>query len=251
MVRLNNQKRARLRQFKKLHTRKLFATISLWVLAISLSSCSLFLFHSRVFAQREPTISEISQFIAAGNTPHVTVELQRSGFYQVYYSYNGNVYYLTDESYDNKDVYAEGRFAVWERWINGRSQIVLHDFLSKMTLQLTSSSINRNPRVDSFGNVVWERWDGEHWQVHHYSYFSDEGITKLTDEPDSAILPDVNNQEVVYARKINGVWETLKHQLKTDEREVIASGSAAQAGRPKFLSDGTITTDLTSYISAH
>lgn len=220
-----------------------------WLPAIIASLAIISLAHVAVFADEPPTGSELTNYINNGGYIKAGSVSQR-GYTQVYYEYQGNYFYITEESNNHQNVVSAGRFIAWERVVDGRSQIVLYDVVTRASRIIVSSGTNTKPSLDQFGNIAWERWDGHLWQVHYFDYDTNQIKTVTDSDSLSNIRPDVLGDSVVYAHKdSSGTWSAFLYNASTQQTEVLASGSGYEAGWPQFKQDSSITVDKPSYSS--
>lgn len=230
---------------KSLKTRKFFARGLSWAPSFVLPVVLLLGIHTAAFANQPPSTNELNSYINSGGHLRVGSVVQND-YQQAYYEYNGNYFYITDEPYNHVNVVSQGRFMVWERVVQGRSQIVLYDAVTRADHTVASSGANARPAVDEFGNVVWQRWDGAFWQVYHFDYVNN-SVTPVTREAYSSIRPDVQGGDVAYTRKDASSWRTYRYSVANQQREEVITGTALDAAWPQFKSDSSLSTSKQAY----
>ena len=216
-----------------------------WAPAFVLPVALLLGIHTAVFANQPPSTGELGNFINNGGHLRAGSVVQND-YQQVYYEYNGNYFYITDEPYNHTNVASQGRFMAWERVVHGRSQIVLYDAVTRADRTIASSGANARPTVDEFGNVAWQKWDGAFWQVYHYSYVNNT-LTAVTRDTYSSIRPDVQGSDVAYTRKDASNWRTYRYNVSNQQREEVITGTALDAAWPQFKNDGSLSTSKQAY----
>ena len=156
-----------------------------------------------------------------------------SGYTQIYYEFDNKKTFITSGNFNNVNPATEGEYVVWSKMINGAGQIQLYHIPTGLTLQLTNSRTNLNPQVNRAGQVVWESWIREGWQVFLFSSLNLQRITR----GNIALHPDIFGDKVVFARKDEeGKWTTEQYSILDGSIMEIKRGIAAKY--PKIDRDG-------------
>lgn len=205
--------------------------VRIWILPFCLALLPVCGYHT-IFANPEPTIDELAAYLQ-NNSLSVGDEIV-GGYQQIFYVVDDRKVFITSGGENNRDVIASGEYVAWVREVNGAGQIMLHNVLTKATLQLSGEGSNINPII--FGNkVAWEKWVDEGWQIFYYDGFS---IRQLSQDYVS-VRPQMQNNQIVYAQKLpgnNDHWQVISHDPRTDSKEVIATGDETNAW-PHFKDD--------------
>lgn len=205
--------------------------VRIWVLPLGLSFLFIGGYHT-IFANPEPTIDDLAAYLrdSSLSVGYETID----GYQHVFYMIDDRKVFITSGGENNKDVTASGEHMVWVKETNGGGQIILHNVLDKVTLQLSGEGTNQNPVIDD-NKVVWEKWSPAGWNIFAYDGLS---VRQLSQDYVS-IRPQIQGSQVVYAQKLSGEldnWQVVVHNLDTDQIDTIATGNAANAW-PHFKDD--------------
>lgn len=187
-----------------------------------------------IFGFIQPTFAQIFEQgaaiygdFAAGNNVKAGSETL-DGYQQVYYILNGQKKFITHSGQNGTQAVIDGEYIAYVSEVNGAGQIFLYHIPSDTTIEITTSGTNLEPRLSN-GKIVWERWTDDKWQVFLFDGVSIRQVT----EGDLSVNPDINESEIVYARKnAAGEWRALRLSLGSDQAEEIKSGVVARY--PKF-----------------
>lgn len=200
--------------------------IKLWLIPILLSI--------GIFALVRPTLAQLGElqlgladYLLSGNVL-VGSEVGNSGFPQIYYEWDGQKNFITDNNYSNEAPNSEGEYITWMSQINGVWQIYLYNLISGNTVQLTNSGNNANPKVGG-GKVVWEGWvndeEGGKWQIY---FFDGMRVEQLT-SGDLSLNPEINGDFVTYSRKdITGTYRSVIYSIGRKVAKEINTGISAK-----------------------
>ena len=157
-----------------------------------------------------------------------------NGYQQVFYIYQGNKHFITNESRNSNNPYTKGSYIVYVSSFNEAGQVFLFDIVANTKTQLTFLGTNLNPKVDDRGRVVWESWDGTTWQIY---FFDGKSIKELTGG-DLSLNPEISGDFITYGRRdISGTWRAILYSIKDKKTMDITVGEKAR--NPK-IKDGKI-----------
>ncbi len=222
------------------HTnKKTSVAFRIFIIPLLLAS-TLFYFVHPTFAQLSDRETRLSQFLANGENVEVGIDTVE-GFSHAFYLFEGAKTYLSIGSSNDKQVFTNGEYVVWAKDLNGVSQIILHNIVSKSILNLGRGEIDINPKVSKNGKVVWEGWVEDpnspskgNWQL----FVFDGKITKQITQGDLSVHANIEGDFVVYARKApGGLWRSEAYSVTEDKHIDIDSGNETEY--PKLV-DGEI-----------
>ena len=199
---------------------KLLSTgIKVWILPI-LVSTGLFLVLRPTFAQIVMPESLSNDIISVGSA------IEKNGVMQVYYEKDGQRYYVTDKSYASEAPDHTGDYITWMgQAVGGMWQVFLYHIPTAQTTQITSSGNNQNPKVSDRGEVVWEGWVFDSWQIFNFDGMK---ITQLT-SGDTSVNPGIEGDYITYARKdITGTWRSAVYSMSKNKAVDVTTGIASK-----------------------
>ncbi|KKQ75198.1 MAG: Cell surface protein [Microgenomates group bacterium GW2011_GWF1_38_5] len=190
-----------------------------WLIPI-IVSISLFLGLRPVFAQIVTPESESNDTLLVGS------EVEKNAVMQVYYVSNGEKHFITGSAYANESPDFAGDYITWMgQAVNGNWQVFLYDLSSGTTTQITSSGNNQNPKVSDRGEVVWEGWVFDSWQIFNFDGMK---ITQLT-SGDTSVNPGIEGDYIIYARKdITGTWRSAVYSVSKNRAVDVTTGIASK-----------------------
>lgn len=197
-------------------------------------SIALFLGLRPVFAQIIMPESESNDTLFIGS------EIEKNGVMQVYFIKDDVRYYITDKSYTSETPEHAGDYIVWMgQAIEGAWQVFLYHIPTAQTTQITSSGNNQNPRVSDTGQVVWEGWVSDKWQVF---FFDGIRTTQLT-SGDISVNPEIEGDYISFGRKdITGTWRSVIYSISKGRSVDVKTGIASKYPKIKngkiFLGEG-------------
>jgi hypothetical protein len=211
-----------------------------WVLPILLSLTVLIGYHSQVRADPTPSTTELQAYLEHNQ---LNVYEEVAGDYpQIFYLYNRRPIQLTSDNYTHIHPAADGQYIAWLAIINGQTQVFLYDVLSDSLLQLSSASPNEGIYMHA-NQVVWQGWDGAHWQIF---YYDGSQVQQITDNQNSSFHPIIDSHQIVYSEQLgNDSWRAQAYDLVTHQVSVVREGDTVSTAYPSFDSDGRVST---SYI---
>ncbi len=184
-----------------------------------------------VFVMVRPTLAQVleeeanlAQYLAA-NDVEVGEEVN-NGYLRVYYLYEGSKNFISQEGQNSKHANSNGEYIVWVTEVgDGPGQIYRYHIPTDTKIQITSSSTNLQPKVDKNGNVVWEKWVEDRWQIF---LFDGKSIKQLT-SGDVSVNADIEGDNIVYARQdVTGTWRAVVYSMGRNETQDITTGIAAK-----------------------
>lgn len=153
------------RRFRALRPRSWRHTAVAWGLPVVCSLIALLLVHARAAADTAPSATELAQYLQS-NQLNVGI-LPIDNYDQIYYLYNRHQVQLTTAGYNHLEVMSDGPYVVWQGMFNGQGQIFLYNVLTGAETQITASGTSQAPFLHG-DQVVWQTWDGQHWQVMYF-----------------------------------------------------------------------------------
>ena len=196
-----------------------------------------------VFAVVRPAMAqimatdELSRYVLDNDV--IVGEETVNGARQVYYMLNEEKIFVTGGRDNSHDPRVNKEYMTWVTDINGAGgQIFLYHIPTSITTTITGSSTNLNPRVSAEGEVVWERWLDERWQIFMYDGVR---VKQLTDG-DVSFNADVSGSQVVFVRQDDEKnMRTVLLDLSSRRAEVIAEG--VEHRTPSFF-EGNVVYDF-------
>jgi hypothetical protein len=179
------------------------------------------------FAQIVSGQVDLAEYITANNVA-LGLEYNESGYRQIFYSFQGNKTFITSGANNVALPSAEGEYIVYMSQVQGSWQIFMYNILNGTTTRLSHGGNNVNPLIKD-GNVVWESYTDEGWQV---ILFDGVKVMQLT-TGDASMNPDVEGDYVIYGRKDTaGTWRSVVYSLTEDKAIEVSFGNKAK--RPKL-----------------
>lgn len=146
----------------------------------------------------------------------------------------GDVEQLTDNDLDDASpqLDAKSMQVVWQRFIDGRYQIVLYDLQNQKERQLTFSRTNNmEPKVSSEG-IVWQAWDGHDWEI---MYFDGTYTDQLTDNVSQDVAPAIEDGYVLWSVLGKQQQEAMVYSLESGESMMITDHEGGMIENPRFV----------------
>lgn len=187
-----------------------------------------------LFLLVRPVLAQLVEEVVITPSKIEVGSMTQDGYSQVYYVKNGERKFLTSGNRNSRMPHNRGAYITWVTDVAGGGQIFLHNYLTDITTQLTFIGTNLEPRVSEKGEVVWEGWSDNSWQVF---FFTGNEVRKLTSDGLS-MNPDIENGYIVYAVKdIEKGWSSVGYSINEDKSVVIRAGEDA---KHPILSDNKI-----------
>ncbi len=139
---------------------------------------------------------------------------------------------ISTASANHNQPFSRGDFIVWVEEAQGKSEkhIVRYHVPTKTTYYITTTGVAQSPKVNTEGQVVWQEWTNETWQIF---YFDATQVQQISTEQTSCINPDISGRTIVYAKKdAKNVWQTIRYSVESKTFEVIKEG--IEAKHPSF-----------------
>lgn len=135
---------------------------------------------------------------------------------------------ISTASANHNQPFSRGDFIVWTEEQQGISEkyIVRYHTPTKTTLYISTTGVAQNPKVNTQGQVVWQSWIDETWQI----FFFDGNTTRqITSEQNSCNNPDIAGNIIVYSKKdVNNKWQAIQYSIDKKTSEVIKEGIEAK-----------------------
>ena len=181
-----------------------------WLTPVIIASL-LFLGIRPAFAQVIEEQANLAQYLIA-NDVEVSSEVV-NGYHQVYYVFEGEKTFITEGNLNATSPASAGEYVVYRRNTGaGGDNTFLYHIPTAATIQLSGSSNNANPKVARNGQVVWEGWVEDRWQVFIFDGVSVRQVTS----GEAAIDPDIEGSWLVYRQKDEngrGGWRVRLYDL--------------------------------------
>ncbi|MCH8748463.1 hypothetical protein IH781_01805 [Patescibacteria group bacterium] len=213
--------------------------ITAWLLPLIISWL-LFVLVRPTFAQIIGEQANLAQYLVA-NDVEVGSEVV-NGYHQVYYVFEGEKTYVTEGNLNATSPASAGEYVVYRRnsGAGGDNTFVYH-IPTVTTIQLSGSSNNANPKVARNGQVVWEGWVDDAWQIFLFDGTSVRQVTA----GDVSVNADIEGDQIVFARKgVDGTWRAEKYTISSGSIEEVGRGIAAK--HPRFI-DGQVVLGVDAF----
>lgn len=176
-----------------------------------------------------------NNIVSSQVTPEFGTEIHGE-YNHVFISYNGKKEFIEPNNFNDIQPDKSGDYLVWSREINGEGQIFRYHIPTKTTLQLTHTSTNLKPKVDTFGRVVWEKWVKTGWQIY---YFDGLKVNQLTNGQ-TAINPDIEDNKIVYGlrNKNETFWSAQSYDTATQTTTELGRGEKYK--HPKLVGNQVV-----------
>lgn len=176
----------------------------------------------------------MAQTIGNQKIDNVGVEIV-DGYSQIYYEDADGKHFITSGNANSRTLSWVGDFIAYVTEIQGEGKIFLYDNKSGSKIQLTIAGNSQNPKVNSKGQVTWEGWTEDTWQV----FFFDGTSTQQLTVGDTTLNPDFGGEYISYGRRNSaGTWRAVIYSI-TDKKSVdVTTGETAR--KPKIDKDGNI-----------
>lgn len=235
MGRLKIRNRLKYRLDSQSHTliARGYSLIRLWIFPVSIALVIVFGV-SRVIASPPPTTDELTEYLQ-NNSLSVGSDVI-NGYQQIYYLYNDERVFVTDDAFNHTNPSSGHEFIAWVQSIDGTAQIFAYNVLTKASMQVSNYGTNQSPAVDTTG-IVWEKWMGDQWQLFYYDGTS---IRQLTSGYTS-VRPKIKDNQITYVQQLApNDWQVIAYDLSTDQSQIIKTGNGTVAW-PHFKGAEIIT----------
>ncbi len=191
---------------------------------------------SLIFAGLRPRLAEaintqqIQGLYMASKGVKVGTRIDRSGYRQIEYEFEGKKTVITSDNQPHVDPETDGEYIVWRAQIGNVWQIFRHDLISGETMQLTSSGNNMQPVV-SGEKVAWRGWANNTWQIFVFDGIK---VKQVTFGSRPKVDIDINDNWLVYREKTADErgWKVKIKALLTGR--IIDLGEGYE---PEFIGD--------------
>lgn len=182
-----------------------------------------------LFVVVRPVIAQVLEPDIGTLEPFEVGEEVNDGLLRVYYLEGDNKIFVSDEENNSKHAHLKGEYIVWVTEPGDRpGQIYRYHVPSGFAIQITNSGTNLKPVVSLKGEVVWERWTGDRWQLF---FFDGKSTVQLT-SGDVSVNADIEGDSIVYAKQnASGTWTAVGYSISQDKTVEITIGSGAKHPR--------------------
>lgn len=146
----------------------------------------------------------------------------------------GSVKQITENDYDDTspNYDAESMRIVWQRQVDGRSQIVEYDIMDDKEIQLTYSKTNSmEPKVSKSG-VVWQAWDNNDWEV---MFFDGSYTEQITNNDSQDVAPVIQDKYILWNVLGGNEQQARVYSLDTKETVPIQGYEGGSIVNPRFV----------------
>lgn len=147
---------------------------------------------------------------------------------------HGTIKQITKNDYEDTAPHydAESMRVVWQRLIDGRSQVMMFDIMKDKEMQLTFSKTNNmQPKVSSSG-VVWQAWDDNDWEI---MFFDGSYTEQVTHNDVQDVAPVIQDGYVLW-NVLGGTDQQARvYSLKTKETMTIQGYEGGSIINPRFV----------------
>ena len=208
-----------------------------WVLPVVLSLSLLFGLHARAKADPAPTPSELQTYLQ--DNALSLFDDASSGLPQIYYFFNHKPVQLTTANFPALHPVSDGQYVAYIGEVEGLGQVFIDDVMTSSAVQLSLTAPNEG--ISMHGNqVVWQSWDGQHWQIFYYNGFVVQQITNADTDSINAVT---NGQHILYAESVGlDDWKAQNYDIASGQTTTISEGNTSSTASPHFNDDGTIST---------
>ena len=208
-----------------------------WVLPVLLSLSLLFGLHARAKADQPPPPDQLQAYLQ--DNALSLFEDTGSGLPQIYYFFNHKPVQLTTGNFPSLHPVSSGQYVAYISEIDGLGQVFLADVLGNTITQLSLTAPNEG--IFMHGNqIVWQGWDGQHWQIYYYNGFV---VQQITSGDTDSINAVTNGQHILYAEQVGpDNWKAQNYDIASGQTTTISQGDTTSTASPHFNDDGTIST---------
>ena len=135
---------------------------------------------------------------------------------------------ISTASANHNQPFSRGDFIVWAEEQQGISEkyIVRYHVPTKTTVHITTTGVAQNPKVNTQGQVVWQAWIDETWQIF---FFDGNEVQQISSEQNSCGNPDIAGNTIVYSKKdANNKWQTIQYSTETKTSQIVKEGIEAK-----------------------
>lgn len=158
----------------------------------------------------------------------------QDGDMEIYLREDGDLKQLTTNLYDDTaPQYDEvSNTIVWQRLIEGRSQIIQYDLKSELEKQLTFDNFN-NAEPYIYGDaIVWQGWVGNDWDVF---YMKNGEVKMLTDNTSNDVTPRINGDHIIWKAFEGDRWNMKIYDVQTGHIETVTDAAGGSIENPRFV----------------
>lgn len=141
---------------------------------------------------------------------------------------NKDAVQVSTASANHNEPFSRGDFIVWTQEQQNQSEkyVVRYHVPTQTTVYVTSTGVSQNPKVNTQGQVVWQQWVHESWQIFFFDGFK---TAQITNGEVTSINPDIAGHVIVFAQKSSdGIWQAKEYLIPSNEFKVIKEGTLAK-----------------------
>jgi hypothetical protein len=159
----------------------------------------------------------------------------KDGDLEIFLQKNGELTQLTFNTVDDAAPYFDtsSNSIVWHRLVDERYQIIAFDLDTNQEVQLTADNVNNMEPSRSGVNTMWQRWNGDNWDIVLY----DGRETKfITDSQFHDIAPNIKGDLVMWNRLLPDTTQTIElYDLVTGEFTTITDDEGGALSNPRMV----------------
>ncbi len=193
-------------------------------------------------ADPAPPPTELEQYLHSVElTPHSEVV---NGYQQVYYYYNDQKVFVTNDSTNHTSPKSSGRYMTWIGSTDDLpGQIYFYDVLTDTTLRLSGFGTNSSPDLDG-NRVVWEQWNNGSRQVAYYNGLD----VAVISSGYNSFRPRISGNKIAYVQYVpddpsGKLWHVIEYDTDSGQSSLILTTSDGAQASPHFTDGGQLKTD--------
>ena len=159
----------------------------------------------------------------------------KDGDLEIFLQKNGELSQLTFNTVDDAAPFFDSKSnsIVWHRIVNERYQIISYTLDTKEEVQLTADNVNNMEPSRSGENTVWQRWNGDNWDIVLYNGRETKFIT---DSPLHDIAPNIKGDLVMWNRLLPNNTQTIElYDIATGEYTTITDNEGGALSNPRMV----------------
>lgn len=158
----------------------------------------------------------------------------KDGDLEIYIKENGTFRALTNNLVDDDAPALDSRdgYIVWQSLIDDRYQIMRYDPKTEAVTQLTHGSVNSMEPAVYEGEVVYQAWRGNDWDI----VLSDGDHEEvLTDNDTHDIAPSITEDYIMWQSDEEGEWVAKVYDRKTKDIETVHGVKGGNVENPRMV----------------
>jgi hypothetical protein len=222
-------------------TARLLYQLRLWAPPLVISA-TVIVGVNLTFATPGPTPTEMEKYLQT--TDLVTHSEVVDGYQQVYYYYNQEKVFVTNDTTNHTNPKNSGRYIVWLGSTNDLpQQVYLYDLLTNTTLRLSGFGTNSSADLDG-NQVVWEQWSNNSQQI---AYYDGTQVIQIS-SGQNCYRPRISGDKIVYVQRVPNdpdgkVWHVIEYDTGSDQSSLVLKTDDGAKAAPHFNAKGQLVTD--------